>query len=97
MTAVTTLDDPGAVALEGERIYELRYRSDFECRFPDQFAAIDVQSGQAFVGPFPEDAMRHAISSGGERVLHLIRIGSPSAYRMSFFLGSASADLARAF
>ena len=96
MTADTTLDDPRSVVIEGERIYDQRYRLDFERRFSNQFAAIDVRSGRAFVGAFPEDAMRAALAANGACVLHLVRIGSPSAYRMSFFLGSTGADLARA-
>lgn len=96
MTAETTLDDPRSVAIEGERIYAQRYRSDFEQRFADQFAAIDIRSGCAYVGVFAEDAMREALAASDEGVLHLVHIGSPSAYQMSFFLGSTGADLARA-
>lgn len=95
MTAGGLISDLRQVVTDGERIYAQRYKSKYEQRFPDQFAAIDVQSGRAFVAEFPENAIEQARSTLKNPVLHLVRIGSPSAYQVSFFLASDDADLAR--
>lgn len=88
VTRLGVMVDPEAVAAAGERIYAERYKDDFEEQFTDQFVAIDVGSGQAFVAPFAEDAIEKAMNVVDGGSLHLVRVGAESAYEMSFFLAA---------
>ena len=96
MTAPGTFSDLKRVVAEGERIYAENYKQKYEASFADQFAAIDINSGKAFVARYPEDAIEKARAQYRNAVVHLVRIGSPSAYQVSFFFASEDADLARA-
>jgi hypothetical protein len=78
----------------GERIYAAQYQAQFESNFPDQYAVIDVATGKAFVAPYPEDAIANAQHELPDAKLHLIRIGAPSAFQLSYFVPH-DADLAR--
>lgn len=94
MTAVS-FSSPTAIAAEGERIYQECFKRDYEARFADQFAAIDVRSGKAYVAPYAEDAIDKALASCSAALLHLVQVGAPSAYSMAFFMSGEDADLAR--
>lgn len=95
MSAFAELDDPRTLAITGERIYAERYKEEFEGNYPGQFAAIDIGTSRAFVAEYPEDAIEKARAAIGDGLLHLVRIGSASAYRMSFFFASEDAGVAR--
>ena len=88
--------DPTDAVVEGERIYAQRFQSEFESRFGGQFAVVDIQSAQAVVAEFPEAALEKARTKFPGGVFHLIRIGSRSAFHMSFF-APRDAGLARLF
>lgn len=74
---------PDEIASKGEEIYRTRYQKEYEDRYPGQFAAIDIDSGQAFVDHSPEQAVQKAndLTNGG--FLHLIKIGSLTVYHLS--------------
>jgi hypothetical protein len=95
MNAPGTFSDLKKVVREGERIYAEKYKEKYEAAFSDQFAAIEINSGKAFVAQYPEDAIEKARTQIKGGVVHLVRIGSPSAYQVSFFLASEDAELAR--
>ena len=80
--------NPLEIAKEGERIYAEKYREEYEAKFSGQFAVIEVKSGEIFPGRFPEDAIDKARLKFPDGMLHLIRIGSPSAYQVSFLSSS---------
>lgn len=95
MSTPGTFSELKKVVMEGERIYAEKYKQKYEQSFTDQFAAIDVKSGKAFVALYPEDAIEKARTHHKNAVVHLVRIGAPSAYQVSFMLESEDADLAR--
>lgn len=80
-----SLGDPETIASIGEQIYAEKYKNDFEEKFADQFVAIDITTGNAFIAPFAEDAIEKALAIANDGVLHLLRVGATSAYEMSFF------------
>ena len=80
----TSLTDPGTIASAAEKIYNSKYKVDFEKSHSGQFAVIDVRSGEAYMGKFAEDALGNAREKAPNGVFHLIRIGSPGAFRVSY-------------
>ncbi len=77
------LNSPDKIAEQGEFLYE-RVREEYEKKFMGQFVAIDVRSGDAYVGEYPETAMQKARAASPNAVLHLIRIGSQGAFKVSY-------------
>ena len=71
------------IAGRGLAIYKRRYRSEFEPKWLGRFAAIDVDSEQAFVEDFPEVALAKARAALPNGVFYLARIGSRGAFRIS--------------
>jgi len=94
MSTTTFSSDPRDIVLAAERIYAAKFQKDFEARYPDQFAVVDVDSASAVVAQYPEDAIEKAHQAFDHGALHLIRIGSASAFSMSF-LAPRDAGLAR--
>jgi hypothetical protein len=87
MTAdVRVLDSPEKIAEAGELIYAERYQAQLD---PDQrghFIAVDVTSGEGYVADYPEQALQKARTASPSGIFHLIRIGAPGAFRVSFGL-----------
>lgn len=81
---VKNLTDPGKIADAAEKMYEERYRKELEESYSGQFVVIDVKSGEAYRGEFAEDALTLARKRSPYGVFHLIRIGSPGAFRVSY-------------
>ena len=79
-----SLTDPGKIAKAAEEIYSSKYKEDFEKAHSGQFAVIDVRSGEAYRGEFAEDALGIARKKAPNGVFHLIRIGAPGAFRVSY-------------
>ena len=78
------LDSPDKIAEAGERYYNERHRTILEKSSLGQFVAVDVLTGEAYVGQFPEIALDTARKAAANGIFHLIRIGSPGAFRVSF-------------
>jgi len=78
------LDTPDKIVEEGERLYTERHKAKLEQTNLGHFVAINVLTGEAYVGEFPELALELARKEAPHGVFHLIRIGSPGAFRVSF-------------
>lgn len=78
------LDSPDKIAEEGQRLYEERHKADLEQNHRGEYVAIDVLTGNAYVAKFPEQAIEEARKQAPHGVLHLIRIGAPGAFKVSF-------------
>lgn len=78
------LSDPKAVAALGEKIYAEKYRETYERDFLGEFAVIDVTTGAAYHAPTPEDVIRIAREHAPTGVFHMIRVGEPGAFRVSY-------------
>lgn len=78
------LDSPDKIAEEGQRLYEERHKADLEQNRRGEYVAIDVLTGNAYVGKFPEQALEEARKQAPNGVFHLIRIGAPGAFKVSF-------------
>lgn len=70
------------LADRGTRIYERKYRSEFEAKWKGRYAAIDIDSERAFVEDFPEEAIAKARKEIPGKLFYLIRIGSRGAFKI---------------
>lgn len=80
----TPLNNPKAIAEAGERIYQTKFQADFEKSSLGKYVAINVNKETAFVGDTPEAAFSAARKDDVTGVFHLIRIGYPGAFQMSY-------------
>jgi hypothetical protein len=78
------LDSPDKIAEEGQRLYDERHRGRLEAEHFGEYVAIDVTTGSAYTARFPEQAIEAARRQAPNGVFHLIRIGAPGAFKVSF-------------
>ena len=78
------LIDPETIADSGTQIYAAKYQHAYEADYRGQFAAIDVQSEEAFVRPTPEEALRAAQAKNPRGMFHLVKIGFPGVFRVAY-------------
>lgn len=89
MTVITERDDLQEIVKAGERIYEQKFKASYEAKFPDQYLVIDIDTEEAVIGEYAEDAVITASKRFGSHRQHLIRIGSSSAVQLGFFVPNA--------
>ena len=68
------------IAHHGERIYEQRYKRDFEARYLGKFVAIDVESERSYLGSTPKEATFEALRASPGACLFFIRVGFEAAF-----------------
>jgi hypothetical protein len=78
------ISNPKQIAEIGEKIYETTYKSAFEVEHPGRFVAIDVSTSKAFLGDTAEGAMEEAHKASPKGLFHLIKVGSPGAFRVGY-------------
>ncbi|MGH7986342.1 MAG: hypothetical protein ACREQX_08660 [Candidatus Binataceae bacterium] len=67
---------PREIAEKGDGIYKAKYKRSYEKRYFGQYAAIDIDTSEAFVAPSAAAAVGSAQIMGKEGALfHLVRIG----------------------
>jgi len=81
------LTNPKVVAERGEKFYLERYKEQYERLYTGKFVAIDVTTGDAYVSDTAEDAIRKGQEKSPQGVFHLIRVGQPGAFRVSYGYG----------
>ena len=92
MPKIPSLSNPQAIAEAGEKIYREKYQARFEEEHLGKFVAINVLTEEAYLGDLPEEAFQKAREAAPKGLLHLIRIGSPGAFRVSYSSNAASSD-----
>ena len=80
-------ETPQNIAERGERIYQERYKTEYEAKHLGRFVAIDIESEEAFLADTPEGALNQARSTKPEGKFHLIRVGSPGVYKLGYSKG----------
>lgn len=76
--------DPQTIADRGAQIYAAKYQQAYEANYPGQYAAIDVETEEAFVKPTPEEALREAQAKSPRSMFHLIKIGAAGVFRVGY-------------
>lgn len=76
--------NPQEAAAKGLAIYKEKYQQAFEREHPGKFVAIDITTEQAWVADSPEEALGIAQGKNPNGFFHLIRVGSPGVFRVSY-------------
>jgi len=76
----TNLNNPKAISDAGERIYQERYKQDYERNYSGRFVAIDIFDGSATLGSTTSEALSKAKQQHPKGVFHLIRVGHAAAF-----------------
>ncbi len=76
--------NPRAIAEAGERIYRDKYQKEYEAKHLGKFVAIDVQTEESYLGDTSEGALSAGRNVASKTVFHLVRVGSPGAFRVSY-------------
>lgn len=84
--------NPQAIAEAGERIYKDKYQALYEPSHTGSFVAIDVLSDEAYLADTPEGALKQARQQAPHGLFHLIRIGAPGAFRVSYSAHATKED-----
>ncbi len=78
------LTNPKAIAENGERIYRERYKEEYERDHVGKYVAINVRTETATLGDSPEETLAAASKKEPGGLFHLIRIGFPGVYSVSY-------------
>ena len=87
----TPLTNPKAIAEKGEAIYAQKYKEDYEAQYLGKYVAIEVTTETAYVDDSPEGALEKARKEHPDGLSHLIKVGAPGAFRVSY-TSNADAD-----
>jgi hypothetical protein len=78
-----TIKNPEAFARKAEAIYNRKYRDTFEPKHRGKIVAIDVKSGDAFVGKTELDAFDKARKKHPDRFFYFLRVGYRATRRIT--------------
>jgi hypothetical protein len=64
----------------GEEIYRTKYQTELEAQYLGKICAIEVESGDYFIGDTPMEAGMKARKRYPDRIFYAVRIGSDAVY-----------------
>ena len=79
---MSTTTDPDALASQGEMLYTQRIKAMVEPAHMGEYVAIEVASGDYFLGMTLVEAATKARAAYPKRRFHFIKIGSPVVRRL---------------
>ena len=79
MDAVPAVNKERLVA-QGEALYQQRLKSQLEPTYHGQIVAIEVESGDYFIGKSVTEAARKAREKYPEKVFYFVKIGFPAVH-----------------
>ena len=80
-STMSTTTDPHPIATKGETIYATRLKALLEPAHVGAYVAIEVDSGDYFLGHTLVEAGQKARTQYPDSVFHFIKVGSPVAQR----------------
>ena len=78
---------PKQLVEAGERIYREKFQESLERDQLGKFVTIDVKTGRAFLGGTATESLENAMKQAPGGAFHLMKIGSPGAFRVSYSNG----------
>lgn len=85
MTHSRSVLTPDQISDAAERLYEEEFRSQYESSHRGEFLAIDVVNMNAYLGSYPEDALKEASRAVPDGNFYLVRIGEPATFNVGYF------------
>ena len=79
-------DESKLVASRAKKLYEEKYRENLEKNSHGQFACIEPESGECFLGATFDDAVNQAIDAYPDRLTHTLRIGHAAALHLGVII-----------
>ncbi|HKZ84920.1 MAG TPA: hypothetical protein VJ793_14805 [Anaerolineae bacterium] len=77
------IKDPDAFVRRAEAIYNRKYRAEFEPKYHGRIVAIDIKSGDAFVGKTELDAFEKARKKHPRHYFFFLRVGYKATQRIT--------------
>ncbi|MGA2017219.1 MAG: hypothetical protein ABSH26_09690 [Opitutaceae bacterium] len=87
-----TYSNPKAVAEAGEKIYSEKFKAEYEKSHLGEFVVINVLTGTASLGKTAEEAIGAASALDPAGIFHMMRVGFPSAFQVSYLTANAGPD-----
>ena len=75
--------DKEAFAKKGQAIYEQKYRAQMETTARGKVVAIEVESGEAFIGRTALEAAMKARRKFPDSLFYFIRVGYPAVHSLT--------------
>lgn len=72
---------------EGKKIYQ-ELKDNLEMKHKGEYLAIEVETGDYFIGRTIEEAGKKAREKYPNKIFHLIKIGYPGVFNLSTFASS---------
>jgi len=79
MDAVPAVNKERLVA-QGEALYQQRLKSQLDPTYHGQIVAIEIESGDYFIGKSVTEAARKAREKYPEKVFYFVKIGFPAVH-----------------
>ncbi len=73
---------PDEIVQRGEKIYNEKYREEYEGKYRDSFVVIDIETAKIYRSRTPEKAFVTARTNAPGGIFCLLKVGSPNAFRM---------------
>jgi hypothetical protein len=92
MSANPNLNDPKVISQLGTRIYEAKYKSEYEKLHIGKFLAINILDESATLGATATEALTMAKQQHPKGFFHLIRIGHSGAFEVGMAYRNVHTD-----
>jgi hypothetical protein len=91
-STATNLNDPKAISEAGKKIYERRYKAEYEKSRLGSFVAINVLDESATLADTATEALGSARAKYPKGLFHLIRVGHSGAFEVGLAYRNVGAD-----
>ncbi|MCY4051730.1 MAG: hypothetical protein OXF60_09615 [Gammaproteobacteria bacterium] len=75
---------PEKIAEEGDKIYNDMFKSKYEGHYDGMFLSIDIDTKEAHLGKYPEDALGLAEKKNPDGRFYLVKIGKETAFHVGY-------------
>ena len=86
------INDPKAISEKGTEIYNAKYRTEYEQKYPGKYLAVNIFDEAVTLGDTASSALLEAKQSNPNGLFHLIWIGHPGAFEVGLAYRNISAN-----
>ena len=77
-------NNPQGISDKGEFLYREKFQAEYEQKHLGKYLAIDVGSGEGFLGDTPEKAIEALLQKNASAFYYVVRIGASGVYRVGY-------------